>query len=42
MIISLALILVVGFTDVSTWALGLLTITWIPDVVLIGIMGGLK
>ena len=37
MIISLALILGVAFGGVSPWALFGLLITWIPDVVLVGV-----
>lgn len=38
MLISIALIAAVGFLDVSAWALLGLLITWIPDVVLIGVI----
>lgn len=40
MIISLALIAAVAFFEVPVWALVFLLITWIPDVVLIGVLGG--
>lgn len=40
MIISIALIIAV-IMGVSPWALFGLLITWIPDVVLIAIIGGL-
>jgi len=39
MIISLALIIGVAFGQVSKWALLFLLVTWIPDVVLIGVAG---
>ncbi len=38
MIISLALIFCVAFGEISSWALGLLLITWIPDVILVGVL----
>jgi len=41
MIISLALIAGVAFGHISNWALLLLLITWMPDVVLIAVIGGL-
>ena len=38
MIISIALIICVAFTDLSGWALLGLFITWIPDIVFIGVV----
>lgn len=38
MILSLALIASVGVGGIPVWALSFLLITWIPDVVLMGLV----
>lgn len=40
MILSLALIIAVAFYHTNPLVLFFLLITWIPDVVLIGVLGG--
>lgn len=38
MLISLALILSVAFFDVPAWALFLLFLTWLPDIIITAII----
>ncbi len=40
MIVSLALIYCVSVGQISAWSLLLLLFTWVPDVVLMGLIGG--